>query len=197
MTHIEYLRIATRALISDNGEIAHSHESRSTYRYQLCHRFAWAIPTPAALTEIAAYGPIVEIGAGTGYWARLLRESDVNIVAYDLHPPVVGAEDNHWHQNVPTWTQVLPGSPECAAYHPDRALLLCWPPRSPMAHEALSAYRGDYIIYIGEESGGCTADNAFFDSLKRNWRRIKVIDIPRWWDCYDKIIIYRRATHDE
>jgi hypothetical protein len=36
-----------------------------------------------ALAAIARYAPIVEMGAGTGYWARCLRERGIDAVAYD------------------------------------------------------------------------------------------------------------------
>ena len=149
------------------------------------------------MTELAAHAPLVEIGAGTGYWTMLLRERGVDIIAYDLHPPVTGAEDNHFHQNVPTWTQVLQGGAECAAYHPKRAIFLCWPPISPMADEALLAYRGNCVIYIGEGHGNCTADDAFHYQLEKEWRHIKTVPVLRWWGCHDGMMIYERATHDE
>ena len=30
---------------------------------------------------------MIEVGAGTGYWASLLQARGVNITAYDLQPP--------------------------------------------------------------------------------------------------------------
>ncbi len=35
---------------------------------------------------IQAYGPIIEIGAGLGYWGRLLRNRGVDYVGYDVRP---------------------------------------------------------------------------------------------------------------
>uniref|UniRef100_A0AAV1UJU6 Uncharacterized protein n=1 Tax=Peronospora matthiolae TaxID=2874970 RepID=A0AAV1UJU6_9STRA len=48
-------------------------------------RYSWAIPDERALQIIKHYGPIVEMGAGSGYWARLLQDRGVDVVAYDLH----------------------------------------------------------------------------------------------------------------
>jgi hypothetical protein len=50
-------------------------------------RYAFAVPTREALETISQYAPIVELGAGTGYWAWLLRRRGVDCVAYDLAPP--------------------------------------------------------------------------------------------------------------
>ncbi|CAM9595189.1 unnamed protein product [Ectocarpus sp. 13 AM-2016] len=49
----------------------------------LRQRFAWAIPDERALRVIKHFGPIVEIGSGLGYWAKLLRVRGVDINAYD------------------------------------------------------------------------------------------------------------------
>jgi hypothetical protein len=63
-------------------------------RRELAARFAWAIPAPAALAAVAEAGPLVETGAGTGYWAALLRELGADVVATD---PAAGG---------PLWTDV-------------------------------------------------------------------------------------------
>jgi hypothetical protein len=49
--------------------------------------YAWAIPDARALRILAALGPLVEVGCGKGYWARLLRDYGVDVVAYDIAPP--------------------------------------------------------------------------------------------------------------
>jgi hypothetical protein len=51
---------------------------------ELHRKYAWAIPDARALRIIKHFAPVVEMGAGTGYWCSLLRESGVDIVAYDL-----------------------------------------------------------------------------------------------------------------
>lgn len=38
-------------------------------RDQMIHAYSWAVPGPEAIDAIASRGPIIEIGAGTGYWA--------------------------------------------------------------------------------------------------------------------------------
>ena len=43
----------------------------------LRRRYAWAIPDERALRVLAHYGPVVEIGAGKGYWCALLRARGV------------------------------------------------------------------------------------------------------------------------
>ena len=113
--------------------------------------YAWAIPTRAALECIARHSPhgVVEVGAGTGYWAHLLASRcGVDVAAYDETPCIdtsAGIEDhasgekreevlNGFHAlvtsgNALPFTHVLRGDAAIAADHPQRALLLCWPPK--------------------------------------------------------------------
>src|SRR6202050_3520431 len=53
----------------------------------LAQRYSYVFPDDRSLTALAALGPLVEIGAGTGYWAFRLRALGVDIVAFDQAPP--------------------------------------------------------------------------------------------------------------
>jgi hypothetical protein len=164
-------------------------------RRDLCRNYAWAVPTPEALDAIAALGPIVEIGAGTGYWAMMLQLRRCTVYAYDSHPPYgeEGEDANHYHQGVVCWTSVRKGGPEKVNDHPGATLFLCWPPyNEPMAAEALALYRGERVIYIGEGPGGCTADDAFHDAIEAHWEAERMIAIPQWWGIHDVLEIYKR-----
>lgn len=158
----------------------------SKARHRACNRWSWAVPAPEAVTAIAALGPIVEIGAGTGYWARLLTDAGADVVAYDHAPPELHPDldewerrrdrfiepKNQWHPHASTWFPIIEGDTGAAADHPDRTLLLCWPPYdSPMGFDAASAYLdagGRRIVYIGEPPGGCTGDMALHQMLGLN-----------------------------
>ncbi|MBS1805580.1 MAG: hypothetical protein JST28_19625 [Acidobacteria bacterium] len=61
------------------------------------------------MTAIARFAPIVEIGAGTGYWASLMRLGGVDILCYDKNPPGHPDFANHFHENAKCWTEVLSG----------------------------------------------------------------------------------------
>jgi len=173
-------------------------------RDELTTRYAWAIPDPASLAFIAehANGRIVEIGAGTGYWAWQLSQLGVDVVAYDRNPPDRGG--NHWHsprgadgnpskQPMPVFFPVRRGGAPQAARHPDRTLLLCWPPyTSTVARRALRAYSGQRIIFIGEGWGGCTADDAFFRALERGWVEVVAHRLVQWSGIHDWATVYDR-----
>ena len=127
--------------------------------------YSWGVPTSEALDcieeavrsargggggggeggEAAASAGVVEVGAGTGYWASLLRRRGIPVTAYDLHP-CHDAELNGHHKllgrgNPPPFTSVTRGGAEAVANNmvdgedededegSRRVLMLCWPPQ--------------------------------------------------------------------
>ncbi|MHB8689413.1 MAG: hypothetical protein ACYDB4_19855 [Candidatus Dormibacteraceae bacterium] len=107
------------------------------------------LPKPHLIALIARYSPLVELGAGTGYWTYLLRLAGADVVAYDLAPPGKGRE-NRYHPDVLPWTDVIEGDVDAVMAHSDRALFLCWPPRFSALWESLDLYRGNVVIYVGD-----------------------------------------------
>jgi hypothetical protein len=160
-------------------------------RVACVRRYAFGVPNRAALEAIARHAPIVELGAGTGYWTYLLRNRAVDVVAYDLAPP--GLLDNAYKFEPRTWTEVQRGGVEVLDQHADRALFLCWPGyRDTFADDALGRFAGTVLIYVGEGPGGHTASDAFFDRLSREWVPGEQITIPRWSGAHDCLRIYYR-----
>jgi len=161
-------------------------------RYELCGEFSWAVPSKKALKVIARYSPIIEIGAGAGYWAYLLRKIGTDILAFDPAPPGSGKE-NRWIQAKRPWTEVLEGDHRQILLHPERNLMLCWPPMTDMAYQAAWLLGADrYLIYIGEGPFGCTADDNFFQLLEKQFEEVDFIQIPQWDGIYDAVWVYRK-----
>jgi hypothetical protein len=165
-------------------------------RTRCCSTYSWAIPNEAALRTIAEYSPIVEIGAGTGYWASLLRTLRADVIAYDIAPPDLGG--NPFHKLNVTHTYVKFGDVSAVCAHHNRTLLLCWPPfDSPMAADCLRLYRGNRVIYIGEGHEGCTGDLAFHLALDADWNEVKSVTIPQWYGLHDVLTVYERKPTTE
>lgn len=139
-------------------------------RHQLVKTYAWSIPAPndiAWITGLLDGRNVLEIGAGTGYWAWQLSQAGVDVRAYDVAPG-----GNRWCGTT-QYHPVLQGGPDVAAVYGERALFLCWPPYDDsLAADALRAYDGDLLIHAGEPEGGCTADDEFFRLLARDWTEV-------------------------
>ncbi len=96
-------------------------EQRFDWRTCICSYFSWAVPNHDALQALLALGPLVELGAGTGYWAWLLTRMGADIIAYDVAESHEGQGYRFRHQ------LVRDGGVEALKSSGKRALLLCWP----------------------------------------------------------------------
>ncbi len=168
-----------------------------TLRQHVINDYAFAVPNDQALAYIAMRGPVVEIGAGLGYWAHLLaRRFGCEVHAYDI-APVGERHNNYWKDTAQSWFKVEQGGVEKIGLHQDKSLLLCWPPYDTvMAASALMAYQGENLFYVGEGSGGCTGDQRFHDMLESCWDLQQTIRIPQWWGIRDYLFHYVRRARN-
>lgn len=150
--------------------------------------WSWAVPNDEALVTIQRYAPIVEIGAGRGYWAAMLRSRGVDVKAYDSHPV-----PNYYNKVGEAYTAVHRGRARCAKRFAGHALFLCWPVYDDrMAADCLSRFKGDVVIYVGEGHGGCTGDDRFHEMLSAQFECIEQVDIPKWEGIHDWLTVWKR-----
>ena len=163
----------------------------------LCKKYAWAIPNQRALNIIANFSPVVEIGAGKGYWASLLLEMGVDIECYDKKGNKKG-----------NWTEVKVGGPKVLAEKgmSKKTLFLCYPDDSNnMAVKCLDHFSGEYIIHVGELittgtlSGGeqapfgRTTGSDFSVALAESFHCLLTASIPRFPFSKDCITVWKRT----
>ena len=114
---------------------------------------------------------VFEVGAGTGYLARLLHDRGVNITAIDSQNGSYTRQQWWENDNVHyfpiekldvTTLQELPGD----------IVLMSWPCyESDFAYEVARRLRpGQQLIYQGESKGGCCANDRFFDYMSGSRR---------------------------
>ena len=138
----------------------------------LVHRYAFAVPDAVAVQALVQFARlpgddrvgrgIVEIGAGSGYWARLLADRGADVLAYDNRSwrtfGLWGCDARPWSAR---WFPVQRGDHRQAAVHAGRVLFLCWPPPAhdrfgggDAAMRALAGYLdagGRRVAYLGFE----------------------------------------------
>lgn len=152
-------------------------------RGELCKKFSWAIPNEKALSAIAKYAPLVEMGSGAGYWAHLLRSRGAEVVAFDAFP----------RPPEECWAAPKLGTHETLKEFPSQTLLLSWPPHgTSVAADCACSYLGPTLIYIGEAEGGCTANDDFFAIVSSKFTLLEKVEIPTWPGVNDAVWIYRR-----
>ena len=157
---------------------------------------AFACPDAAAARALAAFaaagagGALLEVGAGTGYWARYLEHACVSMTAHDVRPTVGAGKGrlNEYHASLPCWAAVQPGdaavvastaaSAAVRAGKPPPVLFICYPPpcmssdgQKDMALAALTAFAaagGRQLALVGEWRGD-TGSAALERALSSGW----------------------------
>ena len=155
-------------------------------RMKFVRTFSFAIITGAAIQLIKQYSPILEIGAGMGYWAMELSKAGVNTVATDPTPGI-------YFEGCPRWSKIdLVDGLEAMEKHPDRNLLLCWPEMREWPAEVVANFSGKHVIYIGEPRDGCTGSSQMFDLLEERYELEVRLEIPQFQRIHDELEIWRR-----
>jgi len=162
-------------------------------REDYIHRYGFAIPCREAIEAIRKYSPILEVGAGTGYWAALL---DCDIIATDIgraSPELI--KQKKWFKPGSHFPVKKMSAEKAMKKWPDRNLFFCWPSYDePWPTEALKNLKfGKYVIYIGESEGGCTADDAFHQELRDKFEEVEDIPIPQWRGMHDNLWVYKKV----
>eukprot|EP01062_Namystynia_karyoxenos_P040606 TRINITY_DN29596_c0_g1_i1.p1 TRINITY_DN29596_c0_g1~~TRINITY_DN29596_c0_g1_i1.p1 ORF type:complete len:881 (+),score=262.12 TRINITY_DN29596_c0_g1_i1:68-2710(+) len=186
---------------------------------QLRREWAWSVPTEAALGELARQAPLLEVGAGSGYWATILRGRGVDVVALDssedwrpaLNPlPGEGARA----ECRPRSDVVQRGGPEAVGEHgAGRALVLMWPDFSghgTFAAECLRRYEGSTLVLVGEWRG-CTLGQYAAElpptgqsfapgvqlAVEQGFELVTTIALPRWPLHADVLSVWHRREQAE
>ncbi len=166
---------------------------------RLRERYSYSVLSPETLRTLAASSPLIEVGAGNGYIAWILRQMGAEVVATDAFPV---EEGKNWFFNTrfgfPTrsgrsWTSVERGDPQSVKDYSDHTLLLCWPPKNPMAVQSLSAYSGDKVILVSHKK--CCADSAFYRKLMDEWMLDHTEKTGSWDLCHTELLeVYSRSA---
>jgi len=159
--------------------------------------FSWAIPSVESILEIKKFAnneQILEVGAGNGLWARLLKNAGCNIFATDNF-----STHNTDKTTIKRYIEVenLSNSQAIQKYNEANVLFLCWPPTNSMSDESIKLFKGNKLIYIGEGNGGATGSDEFHSILWDDWKVVGKIIIPRWNGVNDLIYLYERIPETD
>lgn len=158
------------------------------FRFALCNTYSWSIPAPsdlAWLLRVLDGRPLLDLGAGRGYWAWQLDQCCVDVLAVDDRS---WPYSSHWYPVTPADHTVL------TAADPDRVLMMSWPPYdSPLLADALRLYRGEWFIYAADPRH--CGDHAGNDLLADDWELVDTAPHhPTYNTLSDELSLYRRIT---
>lgn len=172
-------------------------------RREFCAAVAHAVPSQEVIDTIRDFvgtEKVLEIGAGRGLWAQLLLVAGVNILPTDGAPRLAGfrARPGAQHASIQSlpgaqFTPVLTMSANDAvsALSRRKCLFTCWPSTDMKWMKLLETGNFEKIVYIGEEKGGCTANNTFFRYMEEHYVK-EVFPIRRWNGSNDELHLYLR-----
>lgn len=173
------------------------HLDQIRLRHEYITKFGFAIPTEAALKTIAALQPILEIGAGSGYWAYEIRKLTKKIIPVEPRLTEYGfwkdgkRTSGHWEDK--TWTSVVKiTGEEAVKQYPEMNLLFCWPDyEDPWSGQVLKQSKCKFVAYVGEW-GGCTGNEEFHETLEKDFMQVKEVSIPNFFGIHDSLMVFER-----
>lgn len=184
--------LAETWLLNTKQAVQH-HDSEQ--RDDFVEKFGYAILNRDTVETLRPYAPILEVAAGTGYWAYELQKHGIDTVPTDPHPE-----------------QLWPSAPWTTVHHvnglhalekyPEHNLLISWPDMARWPTHIVRKFRGKYLIYVGEPKNGSTGTDRMFQALADHYTLHHQHVIPTFATSNDRMLIYirnacRNAHHNE
>ena len=149
-------------------------------------RYGWQRPTVNAINACVSESPIIELGAGKGYWAFRINEAGGIITAFDT---------GKWYGFEDLWYPVKPVPTGGVIVPKEYTLFLCWPTYGQdWSENALLDYEGSTVIHIGPDN--CPDGLHFQSILESKWALDKEVPLSPNTDSsispYDHLCVYRR-----
>jgi len=169
--------------------------TRITLRDEVICKFGFAILTSGVVEKLRPFSPILEIGAGSGYWSYELKKVGIDVIATDSGTGKYRFDKGDLNGGKwKFWTEIdRITALDAIAKYPNRSLLTVWPDYDdPWAACALESYSGDTVIYVGEGTGGCTGDERFHSLLDTCFPRQTIVNIPQHFGIHDVVHICTR-----
>lgn len=166
-----------------------SFSKRSTYT----DNFSFALPCKEAMNLIKKYSPILEIGAGSGFWAKMMHNAGIDIVATSINKGAYALNKQNYFP-----VKRMEAS-RAVKIHPDRNVFVSWVNYGDNWGTIASKNikKGRHLIVIGEGEGGCTSNDKFFELIySRHFEEIERLDIPKWYGLHDDLRVYRKMTSE-
>lgn len=179
----DYQRYSNKDTYNDNLFLEIRKKADAFWASPYKRLFGHSIPDQKSIKELTKYigeDKILEVGAGLGLVAYLLKLEGVKIKATSLW--------SFTYRNITTFLSVeeIEGKDAIKKYKDHNILLLIWPDISDDFTEMLEVFQGNKVIYIGQlnfdiESnyGSLTGTGNFFRMLFKLFKivkKIKMID---------------------
>lgn len=147
----------------------------------------FAIPCKEAIETVVAGGPVVEVGAGSGFWSALVAQAGGNVRACD-YP---GGQDYAFQP-----ARFMDCSPsegaEFVRAHPNHNVLMVWPcyQKTWSAEVAKAMAPGRTLYLVSEGEGGCVGCDDLFSVIDTDFSEAAFLRIPVWPTIGDRLTVH-------
>ncbi|NFH01590.1 hypothetical protein FC831_15205 [Clostridium botulinum] len=171
------------------------------YRRKIISQQGFTILTQEWINEFAKWidnRKCLEIMSGCGSLSKVLKDRDVDIIATDNF--TWSSDTYNWNHNKNYWTDIENiDCIEAIEKYKDRdVIIMSWAYMDDTAYRCLLKMRevnpDMVMIVIGEDWGGCTANDDFFEAIEDiSNEEIQKIDskIPRWVGTNDHMMLVK------
>jgi hypothetical protein len=199
------LKLALENIMDDAWKLANTPADQIEQNYNLddfdlrqrfTKEYGWSLPCKEAVKAIEKHSKgqtVYDVMAGSGYWAKTLRNQGINAIASDI------GEWEFKAKHVDIDKLDARRAAGLASKGKPIHLLLSWPPHEcPISHRLLHILPiGSTLYLIGEGPGGCTGSTEMFDELDTNYERIEAINLPQWSGIHDYLEIYKKVKNEK
>jgi len=159
-------------------------------RGQYSHRFGYGIPCSEAIDHIAELGPLIEVGAGNGFWTYWLRRAGCDVVAADPQAP--DPYTGHaWIDDM-----LIEDGVQAVLRNPGRSILMVWPRYDTLwpTHVVHAMRATQVLCYVGEGPFGASAHPSTFAALQaRGFTLTRLLSVPNWPMSSGHLAIYAKG----
>jgi len=154
-------------------------------------KWGFSIPCLEVVQKLVALSPLVEVGAGTGFWSALLRSAGADIIATDI----ISEGSPGYGMSIGTHCPITALDARTAVVsYPERNVFCSWPTRdAEWCTEAVNEIQpGRIFALIGRPRGGTTGSPSLFDLLDARFTWIDQVEIPQFPAENDDFRVFRR-----
>lgn len=154
--------------------------------------WGFSVPSAEAVAAIRALdAPLVEIGAGSGYWTALLSAAGLDVVGTDLEATGEGPYGSGLGRLAPL---VALGGPQAVAAYPDRDVFCSWPTQGGKwaLAAAWTVKVGRAFVLISDPRGGVVGTPGLHRYLATRYRLEATAPVPQFPQVDDALMVYRR-----
>ena len=133
--------------------------------------------------------PCLEVGAGHGLITHELMKLNVDAIATDPHFP----DESRYGFRNPLSPITKLDAVSAVQQLPRPCLIWSWPETEPYTAEALNAFQGQHLIYVGEAEHGSTGSPQFHQILQQRFRVADTFAIPQYPHQHDRCQHFTRV----